>query len=223
MCQPKSRCFNYTAPLLDTLEKLKVRVTFFILGQTIAEYLDIEKKNKNYHYRANRRVLRRMIESGHDVGSHTFDHSILTSLTDQQILQQMDSTSDLFNEVANVRPAFMRAPEGYRHFNRTNRHRCLSLRVLRLLKDRGYTPVHWFINPEDWSHALNDPDHMVKYIQDELPKASRGKGEIILQHDTNERTALKDQVRIIKLIQKKGRKLVTMGVCLGQKPYKKNE
>jgi peptidoglycan/xylan/chitin deacetylase (PgdA/CDA1 family) len=75
--------------------------------------LDLEKKIKNYPYQTNRCVLKRMFKLGHDIGSHTFDHSVLTNLTDQQVLQQMDETSDLFKEVIGVRPAFMRAPEGY--------------------------------------------------------------------------------------------------------------
>lgn len=109
----RSYCSEFTARLLNILEKLKVKVTFFILGQTISEYLDLERKVKNYPYLTNRRVLKRMLKLGHDVGSHTFDHSALTDLTDEQVLQQIDETSDLFKEVIGVRPAFMRAPEGY--------------------------------------------------------------------------------------------------------------
>lgn len=90
------------------------------------------------------------------------------------------------------------------------------------MKEKGLTAVHWTLNPGDWEFAQSDPDHMVKFVQDTLPKSSLGQGEIILQHDIIERTAIKDQIKIIKLIKKKGRKIVPMRVCLGLKPFQED-
>lgn len=86
--------------------------SFFILGQSISRFLDLEGKVPNPDYKENRKIMKRMYEEGHEIGSHTFDHVNLTTLSRKQMEQQMELPSNLFERVIGRRPKFARAPEG---------------------------------------------------------------------------------------------------------------
>lgn len=95
-----------TPKILKILSRHKAKGTFFILGQTIS------KGSQERDWKKNRQILSKMIRDGHCVGSHTFDHSVITDLTPEDIQKQMKMTEEAMFEVARVRPRFMRAPEG---------------------------------------------------------------------------------------------------------------
>lgn len=95
-----------TPKILKILRRQGVKGTFFILGQTISEGLQGQAWKKN------RSILNEMISDGHCVGSHTFDHSVLTNLTPEDIQKQMKMTEEAMFKAARVKPKFMRAPEG---------------------------------------------------------------------------------------------------------------
>lgn len=92
--------------------------------------------------------------------------------------------------------------------------------VVKAFRKRGDYLIHWNFNPEDWIYHEEDPNHMLRFTKEELPKAKRGEGPIILQHDIIERT-IEIQVEMIRTIKKKGYIIVPLSKCLGIRPYHK--
>lgn len=102
-----------TPKLLKILKKYDIHATFFILGQTINKYLSIDYSQKNEDYKENRKIFKKMVKDGHEIGNHSFNHPVLTDLSKKDLKFQMDRTNQLFYDLTGKRTRFMRAPEGY--------------------------------------------------------------------------------------------------------------
>lgn len=112
---------------MDVFKKEGVEATFFILGSSIDPRLresnatpsddladeEEEKLPENPDYKANIELLKRMIDEGHDVGSHSYNHPLLIPLSDQQVAWQFSKTARLMHAATGYYPKFLRAPEGY--------------------------------------------------------------------------------------------------------------
>jgi peptidoglycan/xylan/chitin deacetylase (PgdA/CDA1 family) len=104
---------DHTPRLLEILKERNVTATFFILGQSISRFSDLSRTTRNPNYKKNRGILRRMVADGHEVGSHSFDHTVFTWLDKHEVSKQLDRTADLVEYVTGYRPKLFRAPEGY--------------------------------------------------------------------------------------------------------------
>ena len=71
---------DYTNELLEILKRYRVQATFFVLGQTL--------ETNNFF----KKLLIRMVREGHVVASHSYNHPDLTSLSKNQIRDQMERT-----------------------------------------------------------------------------------------------------------------------------------
>ena len=65
---------THTEKLLDGLKQREAKVTFFIVGNRLSEYEDL---------------LIRAYKEGHEIASHTWDHSDLTKLTSTEIAENL--------------------------------------------------------------------------------------------------------------------------------------
>ncbi len=74
---------NVVLPIvLDSLDKLDIRITFFIVGQDAA----IGK---------NRGILRSIVDRGHEVGNHSFHHeSWLKTYSKQEIAEEIERAEE---------------------------------------------------------------------------------------------------------------------------------
>ena len=84
----------YTDTILDTLKAYNVKASFFVQGNQINS-----ERAKN--------SIIRMFNEGHLVGSHTYSHMDLTLLSDNQIIEEMNKTSELIYNIIGVKPAYM--------------------------------------------------------------------------------------------------------------------
>ena len=69
---------DYTELLLEGLEERGVRATFFLLGREVEKYPDIVKE---------------ISDSGHLIGTHSYDHVNLKNLSDAAAVEQVDKTN----------------------------------------------------------------------------------------------------------------------------------
>ncbi len=83
----------YTDELIDGLEKLNAKATFFLVGKRIGKYPDTVVK---------------MAQNGHLIGNHTYNHVKLTS----QIKKEIDKTNEEIKELTGETPQFFRPPFG---------------------------------------------------------------------------------------------------------------
>ncbi|HVH46141.1 MAG TPA: polysaccharide deacetylase family protein [Labilithrix sp.] len=93
-----------TPRVLDLLAKYDVHASFFVIGR----YLDGESA----HARASRDVLRKVVEAGHLVGNHTHDHTLLTTVSHTQVLDQIDRGAASIEHAIGKKPLLFRPPFG---------------------------------------------------------------------------------------------------------------
>lgn len=84
--------------VLDSLDKLDIKITFFIVGQDAA----IEK---------NREVLRSIVERGHEVGNHSFHHeSWLKTYSKEKIEEEIIRAEEAILTATGKRTIMFRGP-----------------------------------------------------------------------------------------------------------------
>lgn len=104
----------YTQQVLDVLAKHDATATFFVVGEMAAQHPAL---------------IRQITAAGHAIGNHTWDHSNLIELPDDQIRWQLRKTARV---VGPAIAACMRPPYGG-----TND------RVDKVVKDEGYKLYLW--------------------------------------------------------------------------------
>lgn len=91
----ESRLEQNTVRLLDLFKRKNVRATFFVLGWIGERFPDL---------------IRAIDCSGHEIGSHGYGHRLCTTLSDEQLLQDLESSKSLLEEIT-AKPVFgYRAP-----------------------------------------------------------------------------------------------------------------
>lgn len=138
----------YTGQLLDELAARDAKATFFIFAEKITG--------------DNAFLVRRMAQEGHCVGSHTYHHARLTTLTNSQIWQEMDLADRAIAQAAGSPPQLMRPPFG-----------AYDQRVIDAC---GKPVILWSLDTRDWE--LHDPETVCRNILDFVQD-----GDIILLHE----------------------------------------
>lgn len=111
---------KYTSELIDTLELNNSSATFFMLGNRMKYNTDIIKKVYN---------------SNSEIGTHTYSHKRLTSLSNDEIYNEINSSEIIFNDITGDHLKYLRPPYGS-----YNDH----------IKGLGYNIILWNIDPKDW-------------------------------------------------------------------------
>ncbi len=108
--------------LMDELEKVNGRATFFVVGQRVEKFPE---------------DIKNTVERGHEIGNHSYDHDIhLSSKGQDYIRNEFDKTDDAIAKAAGVRPALVRLPGG----NISNDVKAVVKKPL----------IFWSIDTEDW-------------------------------------------------------------------------
>ncbi len=113
----------YTPLLLHVLERSHVPATFFCVGRSAQEFPDL---------------MDRIIESGGDIGNHTFNHFKLNGLSDTQIANQIIEAGAVLTAFVGHRIDLFRPPHGR-----------YDKRVLEIASAMGYRTIFWSDSPED--------------------------------------------------------------------------
>ncbi|MCI5902014.1 MAG: polysaccharide deacetylase family protein [Blautia sp.] len=164
---------EFTAELLDFLEERQAKATFFLVGQEIPNYPD---------------VLKRMDELGCEIGNHSFDHTDLTKLTQDEITDKLRSVDDLILEQTGHKSTLLRPPYG--NINDDVRAAASVPMIL------------WSVDTLDWK--TQNPDSIVTEVLDHVQD-----GSVILMHDTYKSTLEAVKILIPKL-QEEGYELLTV-------------
>lgn len=141
----------YTPMILDVLRKRNVRATFFLVGKHVEKYPE---------------VARRIVQEGHEVGSHSYLHRDLVPSTRNMVLSELERAEKAFYNVHGFKPGLFRPPRGL-----------YSEAVRRLIEQRGYQLVLWSISGMDWSGA--SPEKIARRVVSRI-----NPGAIILLHDS---------------------------------------
>lgn len=116
---------NFTAKVLDVLEKYHIKATFFSVGRQVAAFPDLTL---------------RAYKAGYEIENHTWNHPVLTSLSMESQYWQLQNTSDAIQRVTHQRPFVMRPPYG--EYNQYSIQVATSLKLV---------TVTWNVDSLDWS------------------------------------------------------------------------
>ena len=162
-----------TGRLLDGLKERNVPATFFLIGQQLEENQDLVK---------------RMQEEGHQVGSHTWSHVRLLGISSETVLEEVNRTDEMLEEILGEGEYWLRPPYGAVDDS-----------------DKKLIPVpmiKWSIDPRDWEKK--NTDEIVTAVLD-----AAAPNQIILLHDIYD-TSVDAALRIVDELQEEGYWFVTV-------------
>jgi peptidoglycan-N-acetylglucosamine deacetylase len=139
-----------TEKILDLLRKYNAKATFFVVGKNAEKYPDI---------------IKAIIESGNEIGNHSWGHVRLTYKSPSFIKKQIEKTDNLLRNLGYKGNIPFRAPYG---------HKLLILPWILMQSNR--THYLWNIELDDWdSPPVVD---MLKNLKKQIKP-----GSILLLHD----------------------------------------
>ena len=162
-----------TSKVIDVLNKYDIKATFFVLGSRAIN---------------NKDILKKMADSGMEIGNHTYNHLLLTKYDENKIRSEIDDTSEVIYSATKKRPKLLRPSYGS---------------VNNKIKKVANMPIIiWDIDTLDWKY------HNSKRITSRVFNKVRD-GDIILMHDIYS-ASLNALSNIIPILQDNGYEFVTI-------------
>ncbi|KAG8706310.1 Carbohydrate esterase 4 protein [Ceratobasidium sp. 394] len=184
----------YVYDISKALVAAGAKGTFFFNGNNFGCIYDADNaKRVKYAY-----------DKGHQIASHTWGHKDLSTLTWDQVHDEMWCVEQAFQKIVGVTPAFMRPPFGNYNDN-----------VRNAAAVRGQKLVNWDFDSGD---SVGATPAQSKKSYDQII-AKHPSTILALNHETYERTAHEVIPYVIPKLQAAGYKLVTVAECLGLPAY----
>ncbi|WP_340561170.1 bifunctional polysaccharide deacetylase/glycosyltransferase family 2 protein [Streptomyces sp. GSL17-111] len=148
----------WTPQVLDELARYDARGVFFITGAMAARHPDL---------------VRRMVDEGHEIGLHTFNHPDLDLQTRDRIDWELAQNQLSLAGAAGIRTSLFRPPYSSHSYALDNN----SWEVTRYIGGRGYITALNDTDSKDWARPGVDA-----IIENAMPKEEDA-GAIVLLHD----------------------------------------
>jgi len=184
--------YAYMMEIGDTLTNAGAKGTFFINGDNWGCVYDYQQHIK-YVY-----------AQGHQLGSHTWRHADLTTLTWDEINNEMYLVELALQRIIGVQPAWMRPPYG-----------SLNQMVVDAANTRGQNIALWDLDAGDADNL--PPSESKSRYQDIVNQ--HPSNILALNHETYSTTAHDVLPFAINLLKNAGYDLVTLAECVDQNPY----
>lgn len=176
-----------TPELLDIYEKENAVCTFYELGANVA---NVEGSDK---------FLKKELELGCEVGTHSWDHPNLFALSDSQVKAQADKSKKAIKDACGQEPTTFRAPYG----NGNDK-------IAKLFDLPGF---NWSVDTLDWKTLNKDS------IMQEIKKYGNLDGHIVLMHSIH-KPSIEATKELLPYLKSKGIQTVTVTQLM---QYKYNE
>ena len=143
---------TWTPKVLDLLHKQGIKATFCLIGVEV---------------RTHPELVRRIVREGHTLCNHSWSHNIqMGKKSPAQIRADLERTNrEIRKAVPGAKIPFYRQPGGE-----------WTTSIARAAKDLGMTPLHWSVDPRDWTRP-----GAAKISQ--RVKSRCRPGSIVLMHD----------------------------------------
>ena len=165
-----------TDQVLDILQENGVVASFFLIGQQITA--------------DTRYLIKRAHDMGCSIENHSKTHQFMTKQSRQEILEEIQYTTDLIEEITGEKPEFFRPP--YIDYDQK----------MYDLIDLGFICGY---GCEDWVPSVTAQERIDRVLHDANP------GFIILLHDMSDNTNTVEAIRtIIPELKKQGYEFVTV-------------
>jgi peptidoglycan-N-acetylglucosamine deacetylase len=178
-------CRN-TIAILDELKKRNIKATFFVVGFMANNHPEI---------------LRRIVDDGHEIGNHTYDHRKLSRLPAKKLQFEIEENANIVENIAGYKPVVFRPP--YLDYNH---------RVMKIVADNGLVFVTCTKASDDWrrigaKRIFSNSTHGLK------------NNEIIVFHDPIKQTAIA-LPSILDELSKNGYRFMTVSEIINLKGNK---
>ncbi len=138
--------------ILDILKQEQVPATFFLIGNNTNEL----------------QLIQRAIKEGHEIGNHSMSHPVLPSLSDAQILEEIQGFQTIMQDKFNYQTKVFRAPK-LRY----------DKRVMKILTALNLVPINATVGTRDF--AVETTREYILNTATQSPKLTDG--SIILLHE----------------------------------------
>jgi cellulose synthase/poly-beta-1,6-N-acetylglucosamine synthase-like glycosyltransferase/peptidoglycan/xylan/chitin deacetylase (PgdA/CDA1 family) len=182
---------TWTPQILDVLRQYHVPATFFVIGANVCLHPGL---------------VRQEVESGHEVGVHTFTHVDLGTAHSRRATLELSQTQLAIAGAAGVRTALLRLPYSSTPDSMT----APEYEAVRRASGTGYLTVLADTDTEDWSRPG------AQAIVDKAMPPD-GKGAIILMHDGggNREQTIEALRILIPRLQQEGYTFATVSAATG--------
>ena len=178
-----------TDQVLDVLQENEVVASFFLIGQQITD--------------ETRYLVKRAYDMGCSIENHSKTHQSMPKQSRQEIVEEIQYTSDLIEEITGEKPEFFRPP--YIDYDQK----------MYDLIDLGFICGY---GCEDWVPSVTVKERVDRVLHDANP------GFIVLLHDMSDNTNTVEAIKIIiPELKKQGYEFVTIRELFqmsGVKPQK---
>ncbi len=177
-----------TLEILQVLEEYDIDATFFMVSFWAEKYPD---------------MVASIVDAGCEVGNHSSTHPHFSTMTTQQTISEITSSTEIIEEIAGVEVKVFRAPFG----EYTND-------MINACEDVGQKVIQWDVDTLDWKGIS-----AVEISQRITTKVSAG--SIILMHNNSDNVVEGIKDAIPKLIES-GYEFVTVSELIYKEDYKIN-
>jgi len=166
----------YTPQILDILKQNNVKATFFIVG---------------LNAQAHPQMIRRIVNEGHAIGNHTWDHPVLLKLSADRVKEEVQKTEQLLYNITGLKTAMFRPPYG-----------STTPQLIDEISSLGYKIIDWSVDTRDWDKT--PVSQIMDHVSNEIYP-----GGIILQHCSGSKSehlsnTVKTLPQIISLLKSQG-------------------
>ena len=188
-----------TPRILAVLRKQHVKATFFVVGRQVEKHPDI---------------LRQIVDEGHAIGNHSYDHADMSRLTPGQMRLELQRTQEVVDKAMgyHYRMALMRPPYGNPYVAGSD-----ALPTFRrVVREEQLFPVNWTIDSQDYVMD-GDPQGVVDNVTSQNGAGRKqNRDEVVLMHDIHPQDA-KALPGIIDHFERQGRTFVGVNELLANK------
>ncbi|MDR0503460.1 MAG: polysaccharide deacetylase family protein [Treponema sp.] len=170
-----------TQAMLDKLDELKIKATFFLIGQNI---------------RANKAEARSIFNAGHELGNHSNSYSSLGKADKEDIEESLDSASLLIKEITGKNPPLFRAP----NLNH-------GIELTQVCMERGMSLIDGSVHG-DWDGTGHTPQSITESV---LSNPRDGQIIILHENNTSKGNTMEALAGITAGLREKGFWILSVG------------
>jgi len=131
---------EYLPEILSTLEKYKIKSTFFLDGSWVSKFPEEAKKIK---------------DAGHEIGNHAYSHPDMKKLSMNRIRLEIEKTNQVIEKEIGIRPDLFAPPSG-----------SFDQRTVELAAQEGMYTILWTLDTIDWKKPA--PSTIIKRLTPQL-------------------------------------------------------
>lgn len=166
---------EYLPGMLKTFQEHGVKVNFFLDGAWA------EKEPE---------LVKLMQQEGHLIGSHAYNHPMMSKLSPQQAREQIQKTNHIIQKITGESVIYFAPPAG--DFNQS---------TVDVAAQEGMYTILWTVDTVDWRKPA--PDLLIQRVMSQVEN-----GSLVLMHPTQSTVAALPT--LLKRIEKKGLQIVRL-------------